>query len=113
MNMQSIETASIPSDSLPFYTEDKIITPLAQILESYPQQGFIRPSLTDIFPEQEYEDKEVKKVRQILGEADKDTTTEEIKTFATEVQYLCDTLLDQFERDIFDGMTLRELLNEG
>jgi len=112
MNMQTIEP-TFESNSLLFYTEEKILTPLVQILDNYPQRTSNRPFITDLFPEQKFEDKEVKKIRELLGDVAINMTSEEIKTFTAEVRYLCDSLLDSFERNLFQGMTLQELLNEG
>ena len=39
-------------------------------------------------------------------------TTEEIRDIVTEMQYLIAISLDNFERGIFEGVTLKELLHE-
>ena len=70
-------------------------------------------ALDIIFPEQQYEDKTIRRAKEILGEIGKEMTVDEIKTLVSEVQYLCDTWLDKYERELFNGMTLNELLNEG
>ena len=108
MNIQTIEF-----DKQPFITNDRIIAPVSQLFNSYPRLTPDYQSISELFPEQNYDDKEIKKARQLLGDTAKDMTSDEIKTFITEVKYLCDSILDKFEREIFNGMTLQELLNEG
>lgn len=69
--------------------------------------------LDKLFPEQEYRDKKIKRALSILGELTDKLTIDEIRTIVVEVEYLCDSLLDSYERQIFEGKTLQELLNEG
>lgn len=58
------------------------------------------------------EEKNVQVGRKVLGDLAKNLSTEEVRDIMTEVQYLVDSWLDDFERTIFDGKTLRELLHE-
>ena len=52
----------------------------------------------------------LEKAREILGELAAELSDEELKTIVTEVQFLADSWLDEFERGIFAGKTLNELL---
>lgn len=54
----------------------------------------------------------LKKTKKILGELALELSDEELKTIVTEIQFLADTWLDEFERGIFAGKTLNELLTE-
>lgn len=72
----------------------------------------VADSLKNLFPEQQYEDKLIKKTEEILGETAKEFSHEELRNAVVEMQYLIDSWLDDFERSTFDGMTLRELLHE-
>lgn len=112
MEMHTAELPLFSSSSLPIYTQDQIIEPLTQVFDEYPKRAPLS-SLQDLFPEQQFEDKEIKKVRELLGSTGADMTTDEMKTFISGVRYLCDSILDNFERNVFQGMTLQELLNEG
>lgn len=104
-------------------TEDKFIPPLIKILEDVtsgkistkgsPQKPVksLKESLDNIFPEQEY-DKKFQKAKEILGGLTRDLSTQQMKDVVAEVQYLVSTWLDDFEREIFKGKTLKELLHE-
>lgn len=67
--------------------------------------------LHTLFPENRAEDKEFLKVKQILGEKGKELTSEQVKDLMTKVQYLVQSWLDEYERQIFKGQTLQELLS--
>jgi len=69
-------------------------------------------TIQDLFPEQEHEEKAIKKVKEILGPLAKDFTGDELRDLVAQIEYLVETWLDEFERDIFKGMTLKELLHE-
>lgn len=103
--------------------EEQIIKPLVEVLNTVtptPSPKFsvesisptIRQSLDELFPEQKYEEKEIQKAREILGDVAKDYTNEQLKDVIAEVKYLCESWLDDFEREIFNGVTLQELLHE-
>lgn len=49
------------------------------------------------------------KARQILGSAVGKISDEELETFTAKLEYLTNSWLDSFEKQIFDGITLREL----
>lgn len=72
----------------------------------------VEEKLNEIFPEQQYEEKNIKRTKEILGEIADEFTYEELKDVIAEVQYLVASWLDDFERRIFNGLTLRELLHE-
>lgn len=101
-------------------TEDQLISPLGEVLDKVIQPAHqsldnsrpIIQSLNELFPEQQYEDKDIQKTKQVLGEVISQFSPEELKTAMTEVQYLVETWVDDFEREIFEGKTLRELLHE-
>lgn len=57
------------------------------------------------------EDKDIEEARKILGETVKDLTDEELKDHLVETKYLIETWLDDYERTIFNGKTLNELLS--
>ena len=103
----------------PIVTEEQIITPLTEILnDAIPttQPKIISEklmgSLDDLFPEQQYAEKDIQKAKEILGELTKEFTPDQLKDAVTEIQYLCESWLDDLERQIFKGRTLNELLHE-
>ena len=52
------------------------------------------------------------KAREILGKLANELSDEELKTIVTEIQFLTDSWLDEFEKSIFEGKTLNKLLIE-
>lgn len=58
------------------------------------------------------EEIDLAKARSILGNIARKMSDDELKDACVEMQYLIETWLDEYERSIFDGKTLRELLGE-
>jgi len=56
------------------------------------------------------EQKDIDEAREILGDTAKDLTDDQIKDILVEIQYLVECWLEEYERKIFDGKTLNELL---
>lgn len=102
--------------------EEKIITPLVEVLDSVnpisppkstePVSPTLRQSLDELFPEQQYDEKAIQKAKEILGKTADEFTPEQLRDAVTEIQYLCESWLDDFERHVFQGKTLNELLHE-
>ncbi len=69
--------------------------------------------LNALFPEQKQEEKELREVKAILGDLALTLTIDEIHTLISEIQYLVTVWLDSYERELFKGKTLKEVLNEG
>jgi hypothetical protein len=103
-------------------TEQEILLPVAQIIDgsSYkPTQARVigtfptsAQSIQDLFPEQEYEEKSIQLAKKALGTLTAEFSSEQLKTVITEMQFLTESWLDEFERQIFKGLTLQELLHE-
>lgn len=68
-------------------------------------------ALERIFPTSQEESK-LEKTRRIMGDAVESLTDEELQIYITKFQQLVDYCLDMFERQSFDGATLREILQE-
>ena len=83
-----------------------------QVRQSVRVSPLAKHSLDELFPEQEYEEKAVKRAKEILGLLSDEFTAEQLKDVVAEVQFLVSTWLDDFEKNIFDGLTLQELLHE-
>jgi hypothetical protein len=56
------------------------------------------------------DDIDIEKAKALLGDAAKKMTDDDLNDSCVEMQYLVETWLDDYERSIFDGKTLRELL---
>lgn len=104
--------------------EERIIKPLNEVLDIVtpkletapkPQEPItqnLRQSLDELFPEQKYEEKDIQKAKEVLGKITDEFTETQLKAVIAEVQCLAESWLDDFEREIFKGMTLNELLHE-
>ncbi|MFA7253334.1 MAG: hypothetical protein WC107_02145 [Patescibacteria group bacterium] len=69
-------------------------------------------SLSSLFGDNQEESK-IQKARAILGETAIDIPDNELNTYLTEFQYLLDEWLDEYEKQLFNGKTLQQLLREG
>ena len=68
-------------------------------------------TLSNIFPDKQ-EETRIQKARRIMGDDVKNLSDEDLEVFLTEFQYLIDCWLDEYEKQQFDGKTLREKLME-
>ncbi len=80
-------------------------------LDTYSVSPSITQSLDTLFPEQKF-DKSIQKSKEILGPLTDNFTPEQLQDLVMEMQFLIDSWLDDYERQLFDGKTLRELLHE-
>ena len=69
--------------------------------------------LNSLFPDQKREDKTIKQARAILGNLTEKFSMDELQQIIILFQYLSESWLDMYERELFDGKTLQELLNLG
>lgn len=76
-----------------------------------PQQS-IETAINNIFP-LESEENKATKLRKALGETGMVLQNEQIEVIGTEFQFLIDSWMDEFEQDVFNGHTLKEVLNDG
>ncbi len=67
--------------------------------------------LNQIFSEQDQEGKTVLEAREILGDSAKDLTDAQVYDLVNGVQFLVYSWLEEYEKDVFDGKTLDELIN--
>lgn len=56
---------------------------------------------------------EVQEAKKVLGELASEIPEEDLKNTVTEIHFLAESWLDEFERKTFGGKTLQELLDEG
>lgn len=77
-----------------------------------PLQQNIEHVLHAIIPDSSEESK-LLKARRILGEATNRQSDEELQIFITELQCFIDSWLDIYEKQVFAGLTLKQLLREG
>lgn len=74
--------------------------------------GPIDAAMQRIFPAPQ-EETRMQKARRIMGEHVRELADEELEVFLTEFQYLIDGWFDSFERQVFDGLTLQQVLGQG
>ncbi len=51
-------------------------------------------------------------VRRIMGTTVMEVSDEDLEVYITEIQYLIEAWFDEFERQAFDGVTLKQLIQE-
>ncbi|QQS43876.1 hypothetical protein IPM65_07115 [Candidatus Roizmanbacteria bacterium] len=66
-------------------------------------------ALNNIFSQSDEVNK-IARTRRLLGETADHLTEEQLKTIVTDFQFLIDTWLDAYEKELFDGVTLQNLL---
>lgn len=71
----------------------------------------IREVLKELFPTKQ-EETWLKRVRRILGEPVANLDDLELEAYLTEFEYLLDAWMDQFEKQLFDNKTLKEVVKE-
>lgn len=62
---------------------------------------------------QQTEETNVIRTRRILGETAQNLCDEQLECIVAEFQFLISSWLDEYEQEVFNGMTLKEVLNEG
>lgn len=67
--------------------------------------------LNQLFVERDSKQKALIEARNLLGKREEELTDEEVANLASEVQYLVDTWLEEFERNVYGGKTLNEIFN--
>ena len=76
---------------------------------SHKQYASLDNALSAIFPSTE-QNNIIIKTRRHLGEVGKKMSDAEIKNLASEFQFLIDSWLDMFEKETFQGKTLKEIM---
>ena len=73
----------------------------------------LKQSVDDISTNAYATDEEVQEAKRVLGELASEIPEEDLKNAVTEIHFLAESWLDEFERKAFDGKTLLELLDGG
>lgn len=63
------------------------------------------------FISQSNKENQIEKSRRILGEVASNLSDDDLQIFITEIQCLINSWFDQYEKQIFNGQTLRQILN--
>lgn len=107
--MQNLELPLYPTSNLT--PQSKEIMPVQSSRDTLNPQASIENVLNSIFPQQTEENK-IARTRRHLGKTGNTLSDEQIECLNTEFQFLIDTWLDEYEKEVFGGMTLKEVLNE-
>lgn len=98
------------------FTEEEVVKPFIQTFNqsalNFKKEMSVTESLDAMFPEQKHQDREVAKTKEILGKLADSFTTLQLKEIVTDIDFLVENWLDEFEREKFGGKTLKELLHE-
>lgn len=94
-----------------FHTREPYI-PASNVAGISSPQASLENVLSSILPSQTEENKTTK-TRKHLGKIGHLVSDEQIECITAEFQFLIDTWLDEYEKEVFKGMTLREVLNGG
>lgn len=90
--------------------EDVLNLPNLSSGSSFNPQGTY-DQLNQLFNDQNKQQKDIQEAREILGESAKDLADSQVYDLVNEIQFLVDSWLEEYERKVFDGKTLNELLN--
>lgn len=116
MNMETTVT-SILSQGLPTLQKSALVQSATAITYAHPitddKPNSTVALLNRLFPEQNHEEKIVRQTRALLGGLIDHYSTEELEQIIIQVQCLTEAWLDAYERNVFEGLTLNELLNKG
>lgn len=66
--------------------------------------------LNELFEDQNSQQRRVQEAREILGDSAKDLTDDQVFELVNNVQFLVDIWEEEFEKEVFGGKTLNELL---
>ena|SRR5579859_5954697 len=102
MNQKDINQQSLLSESI----NNSLGNFQPQVQQS---DEFQLPQVFETILNESPEQTKINKVRQLLGEKAKDLSDEQLETFSAQFDYLLNFWLDSFEKQIFDGKTLREI----
>lgn len=110
MQNQEIFLSHTQEDKSGFQTEsdDRINVAPKNIVSSQPS---LEKVLHNIFP-QNSDESNILRVRRILGQTAEIFSDEQIQYIVAEFQFLIDSWLDEFEKEIFKGLTLKQVINE-
>lgn len=106
---QDTALSSIIPLSLPESTQVDKLEPQASSLAINQTNSYDK--LNQLFGDKAQEHKTILEAREILAKDAEKLSDEQVYNLVNEVQYLVDTWLEEFEKGVFNGKTLNELLN--
>ena len=102
---------TIPSNTKQTFItfEDTTPTPVSSH-KTISQKTDTYDQINQHFQQQNEEQKTIQDAREILGNEAEGLTDNQVKDLVNEIQYLVDTWIEEYEQKVFDGKTLKELL---
>lgn len=85
--------------------------PVTQTPLSHHPHTILQNAFNDVFTSNSDLDSNIARIRRILGATAITLSDEQIETIISEFQFLIGTWMDEFEKDLFKGMTLQEVIN--
>lgn len=107
MELALFPTTVIANKNVPLSKEHSTQLPINQ---PHPQTT-LENAFKAIFPKNSEQENNVIRTRRILGKTAQTLSDEQIETIVSEFQFLANTWLDEFEKEIFSGHTLQEVIN--
>jgi len=104
--------------TLPLYPQIESTPKISpQLVKESPKELLLPASklettINSLFPTQAEENK-IARMRGHLGQTAKDLSDTQIETIVTEFQFLIDSWMDEYEKGVLNGKTLKEVLNGG
>lgn len=110
-----MQTLELPLYSTLEYTTEIISESKIEAPKPVPKSthhASLEDAIKSVIPDQAEENK-VLRMRKHLGKTAESLSDAQVETIMTEFQFLIDTWLDEYEKDVFNGQTLKEVLNGG
>ncbi len=104
IKVQDSNTRQTPQLDLSIYN-----TAPEQLHGFQPKQQGTYDKLNQLFTEQDQQKKIVLVAREMMGESAETLTDSQVYDLVNEIQYLIDSWLEEYERQVFKGKTLNEL----
>ena len=112
MNKSLIKPANVLVSSLTTRMPEIVAGQGKEVIQSlHNREQVLEAALRHFLPDSK-EDTQIQKARRIMGEDVKKLTDEELETYLTEFNYLIKGWIDSYEKEIFNGITLQQLLRE-
>lgn len=86
----------------------EIVPQIPQEIHPIPHDSY--DQLNHLFQEQGQQQKDIQEARAILGESAERLTDSQVYDLVTEIQFLVDSWLEEYEKNVFEGKTLDEVL---
>lgn len=102
LNQTVISNQDLSNLRLDVHPNFHSLTPQTSQLETYDK-------LNQLFTEQDQQKQSTIEAREILGVFANDLSNSQVYDLVNEIQYLVDSWLEEYERQVFGGKTLNEL----